>query len=63
MSLTRCWASEVIAAHCNQDESEYCYNCGELIAEDDNNTEIKNRDGYNFVCDDCVEDFTDMVVQ
>ena len=55
-----CGIENQIAIHCNQDETTICFGCDEIISEDDEATEIRTRDcGYQFVCDECIEGFTD----
>lgn len=58
-----CHVSHQIAEHCNDEAKDYCYDCENLITEDDEFQEIKTRDnGYQFVCEDCKEEYTEMWV-
>ena len=56
--MSNCHVSNEIAIHCNSEPTTICFGCDENISEDDNATEVLTRDsGYQFVCDDCVEDY------
>ena len=61
--MTRCYVSEQIAEHANQDNRAPCFNCAYLIDEDEVSTEIEHpRCGTQFICGECEEDFEHMVV-
>ena len=54
--MTRCYVSEQIAAHCNQDEEllECCFHCDEAIEEDDESHEVLIQGaGWCHVHDEC----------
>jgi hypothetical protein len=54
--MSRCYVSEQIAAHCNQDEElfDVCFYCEEAITEDDHSEEILIEGfGWNHVHNHC----------
>lgn len=54
--MTRCYVSEQIAAHCNQDEElfDVCFHCEEAITEDDESHEVSIQGaGWCHVHDKC----------
>ena len=56
--MTRCFVSEQIAAHRNQEELlEVCFTCDEVITEDEESTEVLiNGFGWNHVHSHCIKE-------
>lgn len=57
--MTRCYVSESIAAHCNQDEEfkDVCFYCEKAIEEDDHSEEIFIEGfGWNHTHTHCKKD-------
>jgi hypothetical protein len=54
--MSNCPVSNDISKEADKNELWVCWGCAGEKIEDDNSTEIKTRtDGYQFICDECLD--------